>query len=229
MALDSQGSLAGATGSRCRIYYQDGANWREIPGVNGFELAPSTRTATTYSAFEGAFSETGPLDIGAATFAVASYVPNHPAWEYLDSRFNSNTNVQLRVETNKNVVFNSGDATVAIASDTGLCTFSPANVVDSMTDVARGHQIVTASARYTIRAISDENPRKFYVVEPESNVSAIKFEVEFPILQFLVTGKLSSNGGASISEDAANSSEFIVQPAGRVPLPKVLAAHTEGI
>ena len=123
MPLDRQGALAGSTGSRCRVFYQSGADWHEVPGVGSFELAPSTRSSTTYSAFEGAFSTTGALEIGAATFEVASYLPNHRAWAYLDSRFNDNDNVQLRVETNKVSVFNSGDATFEVSEankDTGL-------------------------------------------------------------------------------------------------------------
>lgn len=227
MPNEKQGSLSGATGSRCRVFYQDGGDWKEIPGVNGVDVAPSTRTATTFTAFEGSFSSTGPLDIGAVTFAVSSYLPQHRAWRHLDAKFNANDNVQLRVETNKNVVFNGGDATIAIASDSGLVTFAPTNTVDLMSDVARGHQFVAGTNRYTIEAISEDN--KFYVLNPASNVSAVKFTVEMPILQWLITGKLSSNGGSSISEDAATSSEFIIQPSGRVPLPRVISAHTEGI
>ena len=96
-----------------------------------------------------------------------------------------------------------------------------------MSDVARGMQIVTASARYTIEDIDTDN--KIYVTPPASAVAAIKFQVIFPILRWLVVGKLSSHGGASISEDAATSSQFIVQPSGRVPLPVPVASHTEGI
>ena len=227
MPLDRQGALSGQTGSRCRIFYQEGADWHEVPGIGSFDLAPSTRTSTTYSAFEGAFSTTGALEIGAATFEVASYLPNHRAWKYLDGKFASNDNVQLRVETNQNNVFNGGEATIAIASATGLVTFAPAETVDLMSDVARGHQFVTAGGRYTIEAIAED--KKFYVTKPDSNVSATKFEVVFPILRWLVTGKLSSAGGSSVSEDAANSSQFIVAPSGRVPLPTPVATHTEGI
>lgn len=229
MPTERQGALAGTTGSRCRVFYIDGADWREVPGIGSVDFAPSTRASTTYSAFEGAFSTTGALEIGAVTFEVASFLPNHRAWTYLDGRFSGNDNIQLRVETNANQVFNSGDGTVAIATNSGLCTFAGGLDVATMSDVARGHQIAIGTNRYTIEAISDENPNKFYVSPPDSAVSASKFTVVFPILRWLVTGKLSSHGGASIAEDAANSSQFIVQPSGRVPLPTAITAHTEGI
>lgn len=229
MPTERQGALAGSTGSRCRIFYIDGSNWNEVPGIGSVDFAPSTRSTATYSAFEGAFSTTGALEIGAVTFEVASFLPNHPAWKFLDSKFNNNDNIQLRVETNENDVFNSGDGTVSIATNTGLCTFAGGLDVASMSDVARGHQIVTGTDRHTITKISNESPSKFYVEPPASAVNATKFRVVFPILQWLVTGKLSSSGGASIAEDAANSSQFIVQPSGRVQLPTAVNAHTEGI
>ena len=233
MPLDRQGSLAGTTGSRCRVYYQDGATWNEVPGVGSVDFAPSTRASTTYSAFEGAFSTTGALEIGSVTFEVASFLPNHRAWKYLDAQFNDNNNVQLRVETNANSVFNSGTATAAVAQSTGLVTFAPTETVGLMSDVARGHQMTIGTGgsaqRLTIEAISDEETPKFYVTPPSSGVSAAAFTVQTPILQWLITGKLSSHGGASIAEDAANSSQFIVQPTGRVPLPTAITTHTNGI
>lgn len=229
MPLDRQGALAGTTGSRCRVFYQDGSKQYEIPGVGSVDFAPSTRASTTYSAFEGAFSTTGALEIGAVTFEIASFLPNHRAWKYLDERFSNNNNVQLRVETNANSVFNSGTATAAVAQNTGLVTFAPTNTVDLMSDVARGQQMVIGTDRFTIEAISDETVPKFYVTPPASGVSAGTFSVETPILRWLITGKLSSHGGASIAEDAANSSQIVVQPSGRVPLPTPQATHTEGI
>ena len=230
--LDRQGSLAGTTGSRCRVFYQDGSNNYEIPGVGSVDFAPSTRAASTFAAFEGSFGVTGSLEIGAVTFEIASFLPNHRAWKYLDAQFNSNNNVQLRVETNANNVFNSGAATAAISDankDTGLVTFAPTNAVELMGDVARGHQMVIGTNRLTIEAISDETVPKFYVSPPGSAITAGTFTVQTPILRWLITGKLSSHGGASIAEDAANSSQFIIQPSGRVPLPTAEATHTMGI
>lgn len=227
--LDRQGSLAGTTGARCRVYYQDSANWFEIPGIGSVDFAPSTRTATTYSAFEGAFQVTGGLEIGTVTMEVASFLPNHRSWVYLDAQFNENNNVQLRVETNANNVFNSGTATAAIAKDTGLVTFAPTNTVDLMDSVARGMQLVIGTGRHTIEAISDETVPKFYATPPTENVSAGTFSVETPILRWLITGKLSSHGGSSISEDTANTSQIIVAPNSRVPLPTAIAAHTMGV
>lgn len=229
MPLDRQGALSGTTGSRCRIFYADGADWREVPGIGSVDFAPSTRASTTYSAFEGAFSTTGALEIGTVTFEVASFLPNHRAWKYLDKQFDNNDNVQLRVETNQNSVFNSGTATAAVAPSTGLVTFAPTGTIDLMSDVARGHQMVIGTNRLTIEAISDESVPKVYVTPPASAIAAAAFSVETPILRWLVTGKLSSHGGASIAEDAANSSQFIVAPSGRVPLPTAQATHTEGI
>ena len=224
---DRQGSLAGTTGSRCRIFYKDGASTYEVPGIGSVDFAPSTRASTTYTAFEGAFSTTGALEIGTVTFEVASFLPNHRAWKFLDKQFNNNDNVQLIVETNANSVFSSGTATAAVATTTGLVTFAPTNVVDSMNDVARGHQLIVGDTRLTIESITDDTIPKFYVTPPASNVSAGTFSVVTPILRWLVTGKLSSHGGASIAEDAANSSQFIVAPSGRVPLPKAVDSHTE--
>lgn len=226
MPTERQGALSGTTGSRTRIFYQDGADWREVPGINSFDLAPSTRTATSYSAFEGTFAGVGTLEVGQATFEVGSYVPGHRAWSFLDNAFNENNNVSIRVETNKSDVFDSGTATVAIAT-TGLCTFAPPSTTDLMDAVARGHQMVVGTDRYTIEAIAEDD--KVYVSPPDSAVSASTFKVEQPILRWLITGKLSSSGGTSISEDAAVSSQFIIQPTGRVPLATVQATHTEGI
>lgn len=237
MPTERQGALAGSTGSRCRIFYQDGSKWNEIPGIGSFELAPSTRTSTTYTAFEGAFSTTGALEIGAATFEVASYLPNHRSWVYLDNQFNDNSPVQLRVETKANIVFNSGAGEFELTDAnkaTGLLTIAK-SVTDQMNDVARGHQIVYGTAgsekRVTIQAISDDDTPKFYIdpLDPTAAIGKTQFRVEMPILRWLITGKLSSNGGSSISEDAVNSSQFIVQPSGRVPLPSVQATHTMGI
>ena len=227
MATERQGALSGSTGSRTRIFYQSGSNWREVPGINSFDLAPSTRTATSYSSFEGTFAGVGTLEVGQATFEVGSYVPGHRAWTFLDNAFNENENVSLRVETNKSEVFDSGTATVAIAQNTGACTFAPTNTVDLMSSVARGHQMVVGTTRYTIEAVSEDD--EFYVTPPTSAVTASTFKVEQPILRWLITGKLSSSGGASISEDAATSSQFIIQPTVRVPLPTVQGEHTEGI
>ena len=223
MPLDRQGALAGSTGSRCRVFYQDG-EWKEVPGIGSFELAPSTRTSTTYSAFEGAFSTTGAQEIGAATFEVASFLPNHRAWAYLDKQFRANDNVQLRVETTKTDVFISGDGTVAIDTS-GVCTFSN-GVVDQMSNVARGHQILSGTRAFTIESITDATPPVFTVKPDGSALAAAKFSVIMPIIRWQITGKLSSSGGSSVSEDAVNSAQFIVQPAALVPLPEVVTKHT---
>ena len=227
MTLSAQGSLAGTTGSRCRIFYQDGSNWNEVPGIGSFDLAPSTRTATSYSAFEGTFSGVGTQEIGAATFEVASFVPGHRAWAFLDGKFNENDSVLLRVETTKSELYDSGTKTVAIANNTGICTFSDST--EQLTEmksagVARGHTILAGGTLYTIQKIDEDDVVS--VSPPASAVTATTFEVILPVIRWVVGGKLSSSGGASITEDAATSSQFIVQPTVRVAQPTLHENHT---
>lgn len=235
MTLDRQGNLAGTTGARARMFYQaDDASWHEVPGIGSMTINPDSSDSATYAAMEGSFSTTGADTIGTVDFEVTSFLPNHPAWEFLDMKRRAKQNVSLRAETQLQTVFTpSGD--VAITANTGVLDFDTAGDALAAVNggVARGHEIgigadLTALGDgnlHTIESISDAATPVF-TSATKMAVSSTKARFFVPIYRFVISGAIQTGGGASLAQDAAMGSQLTIQPASSVARPTKHLKHT---
>jgi len=228
--MDRRGQLAGTTGAATRVYYNDGGTFYELQGIGQMEIGVGQAQSNTYPAFEGSFSNVGAEEIGQVTFEIASYQPNHPSWKWMEAQRAAGNDVQLRAETPEQVIFTaSKKAMIAIASETGAVTFSgteSGSKAEDLDTVARGHVFKIGSNLYTIRSISDDATPKFVCEAPAANVVAATYSVLQPILQWRITGGIATSGGATLAQDAAVTSQLIIQPRSRVPLAQMVTEHT---
>ena len=224
------GILTGRTGRRATVWYNDGSAWKGIPGIGSFSLAVGEASSDSYTAFEGSFSEVGEAPIGDATFSVDSYMPNHPAWKFLDKQWRAGEAVQVRVETVERTIFAAAAAAkVAIAKTSGEVTFSgtgSGKEAEDLTDAARGMAFKIGTALHTIVSISDADTPVFVCEGPAAAVPATTYSVVVPRLRWAFTGSIKQMAGAEVGQDSAVSSQLIITPTSQPALPTVEAAAT---
>lgn len=223
---DRQGALAGVSGRRMRVYYDDAGTYRELQGIGSMEIASGQAQAQTYQGFEGELSEAGAPEVGAVTFEVSSYAPQHPSWQWMQSQLDDAQNVTIRAESREVTVspVTSGAMTAAIAT-TGVVTFAGSYVLPA--EVARGHCIKIGTNLYVIQSISDaDTPVVTVGPSPNSAVSAANFSIVFPILRWQISGQISQMPGGSVGTDTLITGSFGIQPSRRVALPTPQAAHS---
>ena len=221
---DRQGALAGVTGNRARVYYND-SGWKEVQGIGSMEIGTGSATTNTYNAFEGSFSEAGSEEIGQVTFEAASYQPAHRSWRWLEGKRAAGDDVTLRVESRQVTIApaTTGNRRAAIAT-TGVVTFSGGASLPS--SAARGHALLIDGDIYVIESISDATNPVVTVTAPNSAVSADNFAVIFPILRWVVSGSIAQMPGATLGLEAAITGQLVIQPRVRVALPSPQSAHS---
>ena len=230
---DRQGVMAGTTGANARTFYNDGSNWLEVQGLGSMEITPPSASSNTYSGFEGSFSVPGEREIGAVTYEVASFAPNHRSWKHLRSLYDGNDDVTLRTESRKiDIAVPSSGAMVAISA-AGAVTFSGGFGIADMPGLARGHVLVVGSKNYTVEAISDADTPVVTVYDnadgeaPGSNVAAARLTaVVQPILRWIISGAITTFPSGSLARDSAVTSQLVIQPRTEVAVPAIALAHS---
>lgn len=124
-----RGGFTAVPGRRSVVEIEDGANWREIPGITSFSYVPGERPSTDAAVLEGERSVLGAIPVTDFTFPVGGYTPNSRVWTILRDSYENDTIVNLRITTPKITVFAaaaSDPATVALAASTGIITLAVA-------------------------------------------------------------------------------------------------------
>lgn len=227
---ENQGNLAGTTGQGCRVFYNDAGTFKEIQGIGQMQIAVGQAATNTYNAFEGSFATVGDEEIAPVTFEVGSIAPNHPSWLWLDRQRDQKKDVTLYAETKESLILTAdADTTLEIAADGAVTLAAGTTKKKTVQDVAaRGHCFKIGNTLYTIRSISDDAAEGDIDIEVNHSqaVAATKpFTIVQPIIRWIITGGIAQMGGATVSRDAAVTSQLVIQPRSRVPLGTVVAEH----
>ena len=232
---ERQGKLAGTTGARAIVLYNEDGTWKGVQGLGQMQINPGQAQSSTYSAFEGSFSTTGAEEIGTVSFEINSFMANHPSWKYIAAQRKARANIQLRVESQEQVIYNANEGSMIALTNAGVVTLSGngGSKKTDLVDAARGHAFKTAAKLLTIRSISDaadpvikcEIQRDGAGAAEALNATAWT-QIVVPILRWNISGKIATFGGATLQEDAAISGQLVVQPTSAIELPMMQLTHT---
>ena len=230
--VEKRGGLAGRSGRRCVVSYNDpsaGAAYIEVPGISNFSIGVGEAPSDTTAAFEGSYSVLGEPPIGDVNFTVVSYLPNHKAWQDIDRAFGDGSTFNWRIDTPVRAILaeTTGDNKASIAANTGQLTIAGDMAPWLDARIQRGMSLIIGDTKYTIRSIGVNDAGTALVpaetiVDPAAAVAASLYAIELPALRWSFAGGVKQSGSVDGGVDTAIGSTLVVTPSVRIALPTVI-------
>lgn len=175
----------------------DGTEWHEVPGVNSISKSGGDGSQQSLEALGGVSQiSTKP---GAPNIAVTlvTFLPHHSAMKIVEDAAQSGEDIQYRITTQAERVLQAaagtvGGGSVAIAEDTGICTFAGTTTPDfTKPELNVGLVIKVGSTRYVVDKITSAGVVSV-TPAPDSAVAAAVYDIVLPQLRETGHGQISA-------------------------------------
>ena len=106
----------GVIGSEGSVFeYQDGSDWKFVPGISSWTESGGEAPTRDVAAFEGVGSKTGRQRPQTIECEVSAYMPNHPGWRFLRAAAIAKTVIRVRLTSTEEIIYSQATGkTVAI-------------------------------------------------------------------------------------------------------------------
>lgn len=244
-----RGGFTAVPGRRSSVAIQDGAAYREIPGVTSFAYTAGERASTDANVLEGERSVLGAIPVTDFNFPVGGYTPLARPWTMLRDSYENDRVLTFSIITPEVKVWEKAAADPATAALAELvvgafgsvATFARANQGPQPPDFKldlyqRGMVLKIGANNYVIEHIDDSGAvsvlkigadgRVLGTVADNPAVAAAAFDIVVPSLEWTFGGTVKQFGGFEGGSDEGNilSSTLVVTPSGNaasIGIPKV--------